>query len=456
MSNLDLFTSTKENKPKNQRQVFSVGELNRRVKQLLEIHLPLLWVEGEISNLSRPSSGHWYFTLKDDQAQVRCAMFRSRSAMLKFRPKDGDKLLLRARVSLYEGRGDYQLIVEHMEEAGFGLLQKQFLALKEKLLAEGLFEQSHKKALPTFPKHLGVITSASGAAVRDVIAVLRRRYPLLKVSIIPVAVQGEDASEQIIAALKLADALAFDALLLCRGGGSIEDLWAFNNETLARTIFQCKTPIVSAVGHETDFTISDFVADLRAATPSAAAELLSPDATKLLQHFQNLELQFISSVKQRLSSEQKHLQQIRRLIRDPGQQLEAWSQRLDHLELRIRKAGKNQLLTQQKRLAEQIKVLHRLSPALRLKHDKTQLQTLSKRLVFSVSQQVQTKQSALKKAMQLLNIVSPLATLERGYAIVFDSDGNILRDSQKTRAGDSIKIRLASGELKGRVDEIKR
>lgn len=240
----DIFTSSTD------RDVLSVSQLNRRAKQLLETHLPLLWVEGELSNVSQPSSGHWYFTLKDDQAQVRCAMFRNRNMLVRFAPRQGQQVLIRARVSLYEGRGDYQLIVEHMEEAGFGALQRAFEALKVKLAGEGLFDEAHKQAMPSLPTHIAVITSPTGAAIRDVLSVLNRRFPAIPVTVVPVAVQGKEAAPQIVRALELANqAGLFDVIVLARGGGSLEDLWPFNEESVARAIFASELPVVSAVGH---------------------------------------------------------------------------------------------------------------------------------------------------------------------------------------------------------------
>ena len=264
------------------RLIFSVSELNRTVSQLFETQFPLLWVEGEISNFARPASGHWYLTLKDRQAQVRCAMFRNSNLRVNFTPANGSQVLVRCRVSLFEGRGDYQLIVEHMEEAGFGALQRQFDELKQKLANEGLFSPQQKKPLPTSINHIGIVTSPTGAAINDILSVLQRRFPSIKVTIFPTAVQGEQAAAQIVQAIANANRYTLndrtcDALIVGRGGGSLEDLWPFNEEIVARAIAASTIPIVSAVGHEIDFTIADFVADLRAATPSAAAELLSPD-----------------------------------------------------------------------------------------------------------------------------------------------------------------------------------
>jgi exodeoxyribonuclease VII large subunit len=258
--------------------ILSVTELNRRARQLLEVHLATVWVRGEISNLSMPSSGHWYFTLKDDKAQIRCAMFRGNNALLRFKPEHGMQVIARGRVSLYEGRGDYQLIAENLQVDGAGNLQIAFEQLKAKLEDERLFDDDFKQELPTLPKHVGVITSPTGAAIRDILSIFKRRFPAIQISIFPVPVQGADAAPAIIKALQLANKhTGFDALILARGGGSLEDLWAFNEEAVARAVFASEIPVVSAIGHETDFTICDFVADIRAATPSAAAELLSPD-----------------------------------------------------------------------------------------------------------------------------------------------------------------------------------
>src|SRR5690606_35272474 len=284
-----------------EREILSVSQLNRRAKQLLETHLPLLWVEGELSNVSQPSSGHWYFTLKDDQAQVRCAMFRNRNMLVRFKPQQGQQVLVRARVSLYEGRGDYQLIAEHMEEAGTGALQRAFEALKAKLGAEGLFDEARKRPIPTLPRHIGVITSPTGAAIRDVLTVLERRFPSIPVTVIPVAVQGKESAPQIVRALELANRCGlFDVLLLTRGGGSLEDLWSFNEEAVARAVAASQLPVVCAVGHEVDFSIADFVADLRAPTPSAAAELMTPDGEDWLETFIGYEVMLEDAMERKL------------------------------------------------------------------------------------------------------------------------------------------------------------
>src|SRR5690554_5847445 len=276
--------------PHSSREILSVSHLNRRCRQLLETQLPMVWVEGEISNLAHPSSGHWYFTLKDDQAQVRCAMFKNRNQAVTFSPEQGQHVLLRARASLYEGRGDYQLIAEHMEEAGLGRLQREFEALKKKLASEGLFDPDNKRPLPTLPQHVAVITSPTGAAIRDILAVLQRRFPACKVTVVPAPVQGREAAGHLREALALAlRANLFDAIIIGRCGGSLEDLWAFNDEALARAIAASPVPIISAVGHEIDFTIADFVADVRAATPSNAAEIVVDRADNFIARIDRAE-----------------------------------------------------------------------------------------------------------------------------------------------------------------------
>ncbi len=301
-----------------EKNILSVSQLNRRAKQLLETHIPLIWVSGELSNFAKPGSGHWYFSLKDERAQIRCAMFKQANSRLRWQPTAGMHVLVRARVSLYEGRGDYQLIVEHMEEAGAGALMQAFEDLKAKLQKEGLFDESQKQALPRFPQHIGIITSPTGAAVRDILAVIQRRYPIVNSTIIPVAVQGTGAAKGIVGAIKKAIEFAkFDALILTRGGGSIEDLWAFNDEALARAINACPIPIISAVGHEVDFTIADFVADIRAPTPSVGAEIITPDINEWLQTLDDVQRQLIRHQRRLIQQKLQQLAFLQRRLRHP-------------------------------------------------------------------------------------------------------------------------------------------
>src|ERR1700722_5348331 len=324
-----------------ERSVYTVSRLNREVRLLLERGLAVTWLEAELSNFSQPASGHWYFTLKDKEAQIRGAMFRQRNMSVGFTPKSGQLVLVRGRVSLYEPRGDYQMILDHMEEAGVGALKREFERLKTRLAAEGLFAAELKRPLPAFPHRIGVITSPSGAAVRDVLHILRRRYPPAQVLIYPTPVQGAAAVPALIRALQLASARAdCDVIILARGGGSLEDLWAFNDEGVARAIRACAIPVVSGVGHEIDFTIADFVADVRAPTPSGAAELVVPDRQELLSALRRIGARLVQSGRRELRTASQLLMQLRHRLQrtHPGVRLQTGAQRLDELELRMRKA----------------------------------------------------------------------------------------------------------------------
>lgn len=446
----DLFSKTPE------REIFSVSQLNRQARQLLETHLPLLWVEGELSNVSIPSSGHWYFTLKDDQAQVRCCMFRNRNMLVRFKPQQGQHVLLRARVSLYEGRGDYQVIAEHMEEAGSGALQRAFDELKHKLSQEGLFNEAHKKELPRLPKHIGVITSPTGAAIHDVLSVLERRFPGIPVTVIPVAVQGKESAPQIVRAIDLANrAGLFDVLLLTRGGGSMEDLWSFNEEIVARAIFNSELPIVSAVGHEVDFTIADFVADLRAPTPSAAAELLVPDADDWLDKFIGFEVLLEEAMLRRLQQWQKHLHNLRQRLRHPRERLEQQSQRLDNLELRLKNHIKH-LLNDFKNRIRQLEIRQQPHhPQVRLQQLKERIASHHQRLQTAQYRLIERKQQALGEAVRMLNTLNPLSTLERGYGLITDAQTQkVITSSNQVKPGTAVNARVAQGEFVCRVESI--
>ena len=444
-----------EDKSSSERKVLSISDLNRKAKELLEIHLPLIWVEGEISNLSKPSSGHWYFTLKDENAQVRCAMFRGRNQLVKFSPASGDNVLLRARVSLYEGRGEFQLIAEHMEEAGFGLLQKRFEELKAKLQSEGLFDEIHKKPLPDYPKHIAVVTSTTGAAVRDVLHILKRRFPLLQVTIIPSLVQGDAAIDQLVDGVTLANKVAgFDAIILCRGGGSIEDLWAFNSEKLARAIFASTIPIISAVGHEVDFTIADFVADLRAPTPSGAAEIVSPDGDELEDTFSGYAILCQNAINRRLASLGEKLGYLRSHIRHPGERLQNRAQKLDQLEIRLRKSiGR---LIEQKRSQFSLATSALPNPGIRLQQLQLRLQHSQINLHSTIGTCINNKALKLQKHMGMLDMVSPLATLKRGFAVAQNETGKVITDSAQVAIGDTLAIRLHKGSLTTEVKKVEK
>lgn len=430
------------------RQIFTISQLNRRARQLLETHLSLLWARGEISNLSRPSSGHWYFTLKDSEAQIRCAMFRNRNGLVGKPPKDGDQVLVRGRVSLYENRGDYQLIVEHLEADGAGLLQQQFEMLKNKLAAEGLFDPDHKIAIPTHPQHIGVITSPTGAAVRDILHVLKRRSPWIRVTLYPSAVQGKDAADELVSAIELANSdQRCDVLLLARGGGSIEDLWSFNEERVARAIHDSALPIVSAVGHETDFTIADFVADQRAPTPSAAAEMVSPDGDQLLAIFRHHETMLLQKTRRQLQHIQQKLEWLRKRLRSPADRLREQSQHLDHLEIRLMRAMAEQLGSRRARYGQLQTRFMGIKPGEQLNLHRLRLTGLEQRMNRAQREILVRQQERLRGLASTLNAVSPLATLERGYAIARDAEQRIVRSIAAVEPSQTLQVLLSDGEL---------
>ena len=431
----------------------TVSQLNRQAKNLLESHFDFVWVEGEISNFASPSSGHWYFSLKDGNAQVRCAMFRNRNQRVKFTPDNGDAIRLRARVSLYEGRGEFQLIVEHLEHAGAGALQAAFEKLKTRLAAEGLFDQALKKPLPEQVSRLGVITSPTGAAIHDILTVLKRRCPAIEVYILPVAVQGEGAAAEICAAIERVNRLQssgeinLDALIVGRGGGSLEDLWAFNEESVARAIVASSLPVVSAVGHEIDFSIADMAADHRAPTPSAAAELLSPDQREWQERLRVLEANLHRQIKRKLADAARELDHLRKRLKHPGAQLREQAQRLDDLEQRLLLAQRNSLAQKQAQLALLASRLHARSPLPMVIQHQSELQRLSQRMESAIKKRLADANQQVSHLAQVLESLSPIATLKRGYAIVTDSQGRIVTDAQSRAVGDTVQARLATGSL---------
>lgn len=436
------------------RHILTPSTLNRLVRGLLEDALPLVWIEGELSNVARPASGHLYFTLKDSGAQVRCAMFRPKSAALRFKPADGMQVLLRARVGLYEPRGEFQLVAEHMEPAGEGALQREFERLKAQLDAEGLFDAARKRPLPRYARRIGVITSATGAAIRDVLSVLARRWPLAEVDVLPVPVQGREAPPAIVAMLKKASAsLRYDVLLLTRGGGSLEDLWAFNDEAVARAIHASAVPVVSAVGHEVDFSIADFVADLRAPTPSAAAELLAPDAQATLRHLRQLRQRLALFEQRRLQSLTQRVDHLlaRLQTQRPQARLSRDRERLAHLRHRLLGVLRERRQRDRTRLDRLHARLLARHPQQRLPLLQRQLAEQAQRLRHAIARQLERDRHALQQAARTLHAVSPLATLERGYAILFDADGTVVRASGDVNEGEDVRARLADGELKLRV-----
>ncbi|MGB7756662.1 MAG: exodeoxyribonuclease VII large subunit [Salinisphaera sp.] len=430
--------------------VFTVSELNRAARDLLEQSFGLLWVEGEISNLARPRSGHVYFSLKDGEAQVRCALFRNKARLLRVALDNGVQIRVRARVSLYAARGDYQLIVEHAEDAGAGALQRAFEALRARLDAEGLFAVERKRALPATPARIGVITSATGAAIRDVLSVVSRRYPLGALRVYPVPVQGEAAPPAIVTALTRAGQRAdCDVLLLVRGGGSLEDLWAFNDETVARAIVACPIPIVSGVGHEVDVTIADLAADVRAATPSAAAELVCPDMAARAEQLPKASARLHQRMNARLTEARTRLAGLeQRLARQrPRRRLETAAQRLDEAELRLQRIAQAQMSAHRRHLQLVEDRLHRATPARRLAQAGGTLTALSQRLDRAGIGRLESAQRQLGSAVRALHSVSPLQTLERGYAIARGAQGNVLRDASTVTVGDTVSIDLARGQL---------
>ena len=443
--------------PSEQRDIYTPGRLNREARMLIERGFPALWLEGEISNYSRPSSGHWYFSLKDEQAQLRCAMFRQRNLLTRFTPKDGTHVLARGRLSLYEPRGEYQFLVEHLEDAGEGALRQRFEMLKAKLAAEGLFDVARKRELPKCPARIGVVTSPTGAAVRDVLNVLKRRYPSIPVLVYPVPVQGTEAAPRIAEMLRVASRRAeCDVLILARGGGSLEDLWPFNEEVVARAIVACKIPLVSGVGHEVDFTIADFVADLRAPTPSAAAELVVPDCSERLRAVDALARRLASTWKRTLGELRQRTRWLKRRLHlvHPGVWVRQQSQRVDELEQRGTRALRQRIAGESSRLRELRAHLHRASPVLRLAQTRSRLERADTQLQAGFARRLQRLQARLQLLAGQLNIVSPLATLERGYAIVTDSRGKVVTHSDAVRAGEKIEAKLARGRVQATVDRV--
>ncbi len=437
--------------------VITVSQLNRRAKTVLEQGIARLWVEGEISNLARPASGHVYFSLKDESAQVRAAWFRQRQRGPAAGFKNGDKVLAFGRVSVYEPRGDYQLIIDQLEPAGEGVLKQRYEALKRKLQAEGLFDEDRKQPLPVLPRRIGVITSPSGAAVRDIITVLGRRFPAIPVVIYPAAVQGEAAPAELIAALGTAVRRAeCDVLIMGRGGGSLEDLWAFNDEALARAIGACPIPVVSAVGHEIDFTIADFVADVRAPTPSGAAEIVVPSQHDWLFRLNGLAVR-IGRIGQR--SIEDRAQQLdwldkRLFAASPAATLRRQRDGLRENSMRLAAAMRRQLLESRNTAQNLRSDLLQRSPALAVQRSIARLDTLQRRLAGSTREALSRVHHRTALLGRALHGVSPLATLDRGYAIVMDAAGKALTDTSRVEVGDSVSARLARGELVASVTKV--
>ncbi|UMV00570.1 exodeoxyribonuclease VII large subunit [Shigella flexneri] len=437
--------------------IFTVSRLNQTVRLLLEHEMGQVWISGEISNFTQPASGHWYFTLKDDIAQVRCAMFRNSNRRVTFRPQHGQQVLVRANITLYEPRGDYQIIVESMQPAGEGLLQQKYEQLKAKLQAEGLFDQQYKKPLPSPAHCVGVITSKTGAALHDILHVLKRRDPSLPVIIYPAAVQGDDAPGQIVRAIELANQRnECDVLIVGRGGGSLEDLWSFNDERVARAIFTSRIPVVSAVGHETDVTIADFVADLRAPTPSAAAEVVSRNQQELLRQVQSTRQRLEMAMDYYLANRTRRFTQIHHRLQQQHPQLRLARQQtmLERLQKRMSFALENQLKRtgqQQQRLTQR---LNQQNPQPKIHRAQTRIQQLEYRLAETLRAQLSATRERFGNAVTHLEAVSPLSTLARGYSVTSAADGAVLKQVKQVKVGETLTTRPGDGVVISEVSAV--
>lgn len=434
--------------------IYTVSRLNQTVRLLLEQEIGQVWISGEISNFTQPASGHWYFTLKDNTAQVRCAMFRNSNRRVTFRPQHGQQVLVRASITLYEPRGDYQIIVESMQPAGEGLLQQKYEQLKAALSAEGLFDQQYKQPLPSPAHCVGVITSKTGAALHDILHVLKRRDPSLPVVIYPTAVQGDDAPGQIVRAIALANARQeCDVLIVGRGGGSLEDLWSFNDERVARAIFASRIPVVSAVGHETDVTIADFVADLRAPTPSAAAEMVSRNQLELLRQLQNGQQRLEMAMDYFLANRTRRFTQLHHRLQQQHPQLRLARQQtvLERLRQRMNVAVDSQLKRAVQRQQRATQRLNQHTPQPRIYRAQTRIQQLEYRLAENLRARLSSTRERFGNAVTHLEAVSPLSTLARGYSVTTATDGKVLKQTKQVKAGDVLTTRLSDGWVESEV-----
>ena len=440
------------------RTIYQVSELSEILRGLLENSLPRIWVQGEISNFSRPASGHWYFTLKDNRAQIRCAMFKNANFHIRPQPRDGDSVVVRGQVTLYPARGDLQLICEHLEPAGEGALLRAFEQLKARLAAEGLFDEKLKRPIPRVPRAIGVITSATGAAVQDILTTLSRRFPLGQVYLYPVPVQGAEAAPAIVRALReLPGMVPVDVILLARGGGSLEDLWAFNEEAVARAIRACTVPVVSGVGHEIDFTIADFDADLRAPTPTAAAELASPNIVEWAQQVQaladNLTEAFFHALAERLALTERTAARLQ--VLHPGRRLNEAAQRLDDLSERLLQAQRNHAVQTRTRARYMLERLLAIQPASGIRVARERLEGLDRRLHGAGELRLQVLDARLGRAESLLRSLSPQAVLDRGYAIARTADGRAVMNANTLHPGAALEVMLARGRVETEVKTVK-
>ena len=442
-----------ENQLDNTQEIISVSEINKRAKSILEENFPFVWIQGEVSNFFSAPSGHWYFSLKDESSEIRCAMFTNKNHHITFEPKDGDHLVINGTLSIFEGRGQYQIIVEHIELAGEGALLKAFEELKKKLQLEGLFDDSIKRQLPAYPKDIAVVTSPDGAVIQDIINVLDRRSPFLDLTVVPTLVQGEKAAPLICEALnKVGKLKKVDVVILARGGGSIEDLWAFNNEEVARAIVNCPTPIISAVGHETDFTISDFVSDLRAPTPSIAAEIISQPYSELIETLEGYQNYISRSVISQIDFQRTQITNLVKRIRHPGDKLREISQKLDYIETALIQNINQEISLKKNGLNLKDLSLQQNSPQNKVKEAKVYLQNASKDLLKALKLEIEKKSTDLAEIVATLQAVSPLSVLSRGYSIIStEPDRKILSSSNQVEIGQTISAILSKGSIKAEI-----
>jgi len=441
--------------PPGSRTIYAVSELNELLRALVEDALPGVWVQGEISNLAKPASGHWYFTLKDERASLRCAMFRNANYLIRPAPRDGDAVLVRGRPSIYPARGELQLIVDHLEPAGTGALLRAFEELKTRLAAEGLFDAALKRPIPELPRHIGLITSGTGAAVHDVLTALERRWPLAQVSLFPVPVQGAEAPPAIVAALAALPRLApVDVILLVRGGGSIEDLWAFNDERVARAIRACTVPVVSGVGHEIDTTIADYVADLRAPTPTAAAELVTPDIQEWAEHLDSQEQRLLRAWSATSEQARQALLRLAQRLRTqaPERRLQDRAQRLDELDQRLRAGLERGLKQRRLMLGAQGARLRSLRPEPVLRAARNALEERGQRLQRAARAALETPLRRLTQAESLLLSLAPQRVLQRGYAIARAADGSLLTRADQVPARAGFELQFIDAAVRVRRD----
>ena len=438
----------------NNQEIISVSEVNSLAKGILERDLSNIWIQGEISSFTAHSSGHWYFTIKDKNSSLSCVMFKFENQNILFEPKVGDELILNGNVGIYAPTGKYQFNVKHIEVFGEGALLKAYEELKKKLEHEGLFEASSKKDFPTMPKSIAVITSETGAVLRDIVTVLRRRSPTLVVTLIESQVQGRDADKFIVQAIKTANKRKdFDLIILARGGGSIEDLWCFNMESVAREIFKSRLPIVSAIGHETDFTISDFVADLRAPTPSAAAELISENHFYLSDSLERITNEIIKIISNKINYIGDNLKNLLKLIRHPGDKLRETTQQIDNYEMRIKNSLMNLILKKSKDLEQEISILKSSSPQIKIQASNNKLEIISSALRNGIKANLEKKKKRFSLELSTLQAVSPLSVLARGYSIISDEEGRIVRSSKNLSLNQKIKARFGEGQIIAKVTD---